>query len=50
MSTIPLGAKSGSDESPVRGIAQSVFRNARGPLRFLRVVRAMWAKKPWGKK
>jgi hypothetical protein len=32
--------ESGSDESPVRGIAQSVFRNALGPLRFLHVVHA----------
>ena len=41
--------ESGSDESPMGGIAQSVFRNALGPLRFLRVVRAVWSKKPGGK-
>jgi hypothetical protein len=35
----------GGAESPVWEIAQSVLRNARGPLRFLRVVLAMWAKK-----
>jgi len=37
------------DESPVGEIAQSVLRNARGPLRFLRVVLAMWAEKSKGK-
>ena len=37
----------GGEESPVSEIAQSVLRNARGPLRFLRVVLAMWAKN-WG--
>jgi len=36
------------DESPVGEIAHSVLRIARGPLRFLRGVRAMWAKKPGG--
>ena len=36
--------ESGGDESPVWEIAQSVFRNARGPLRFLRGVLAMWEK------
>ena len=40
--------ESGGDESPVWEIAQSVFRNARGPLRFLRGVLAMWAKKLGG--
>jgi hypothetical protein len=50
MSTIPPGdGIRGCAESPVRGIAQSVFRNALGPLRFLRVERAMWAKKLGGK-
>ena len=38
----------GGEESPVPEIAQSVLRNARGPLRFLRVVLAMWAKKLGG--
>ena len=41
-------AGSGGCESSVREIAQSVLRNARGPLRFLRVVLSMWAKKVGG--